>query len=246
MNINGFKAFPNFINSIEPTVYEDINNYINILEGISRLNNQAIYLIDFYKGKILYVSSNPLFLCGLSPEEVKELGASFNIKYVDKQNQEIIIKSFKKWFDFLLLQPLEERKNYTLEFDYNLNKKLICVAYTPIYLCKEGKPWIVLSNTKISINSKAGKPIIVNSKTQKIWTYSNHAKKWIEKKTIELNDIEQKIIRLSILGKKEYDICQHIFRSKDGLKSIKRKMFEKMDVHNITEAVSLAIERGLI
>ncbi len=246
MTINGFKAFPNFINSIEPSIYNEINKHINLLDGLSRLTNQAIYLIDFHQGKVLYVSSNPLFLCGLNPDEVREMGGSFNLKYVDKADMEIIIRSFSEWFEFLLLKPIEERKNYSLEFDYHLNKKLICVAYTPAYLCKEGKPWIVLCNTKISINSKAGNAVITNCKNRKSWIYSETSNKWIEKKTIKLNEIEQKIIRLSILGKREYDICQHIFRSKDGLKSIKRKMFEKMNVHNITEAVSFAIEKGLI
>ena len=50
----------------------NINNIIDEIEAFSRLTYKSVYIIDYYKRNFLYVSQNPLFLCGLSPEEVKE------------------------------------------------------------------------------------------------------------------------------------------------------------------------------
>ena len=117
---------------------------------------------------------------------------------------------------------------------------------TPSFLSYDGKPWIVLCTTKVSTSSKAGNAMIMKKDTPELWTFSETTKRWIKGKLFTLNEIEQEVLRLSIQGKTENDICIQIFRSKDGLKSLKRRMFRKMKVNNITEAVSFAISHGLI
>lgn len=117
---------------------------------------------------------------------------------------------------------------------------------TPAFLCNDGKPWIVICNAKLSTDSNSGNGVIFKFNSPQIWEYSFISKKWKENKIVILTEMEQQVIRFSIQGKKEDEICKLIFRSKDGLKSIKKKMFYKMDVQNITEAVSFAISHGLI
>ena len=45
-----------------------------MVEAFARVTYQSVYLIDYYRQEILYVSDNPLFLCGHTAKEVKELG----------------------------------------------------------------------------------------------------------------------------------------------------------------------------
>ena len=67
-----------------------------------------------------------------------------------------------------------------------------------------------------------------------------------ESEIITVKEVKKRILRLSMQGKKEKEICDEIFRSKDGLKSIKKKLFQKMDVNNINDAISYAVSFGLI
>ncbi|MEG2947302.1 MAG: helix-turn-helix transcriptional regulator, partial [Bacteroidales bacterium] len=66
MAVENFKRLPVYVSRVTEHIYNEIDSYIQILEGISRLNNQSMSLVDFYKGEILFVSYNPLFLCGLT------------------------------------------------------------------------------------------------------------------------------------------------------------------------------------
>lgn len=246
MNINGFKGFENYIKDIPEEVYNEFESYIKLLEGISRITNQCICLIDFYKGKILNSSNYQSFTRNNKHEIITNLSLIFNQLHIDEQENKMIKEILVSWFNFFQQIEIEERKLYSLCYDYLLQNRLICMTMTPAFLCNEGKPWIVVCKTSVSTKKKSGNATIYRSQNSKGWRYSFISKKWIEKEQLKLTTIEQDVIRLSIQGKKEYEIGELIYRSKDGLKSIKRKMFRKMEVSNITEAVSLAIERGLV
>ena len=54
-----------------------LSTLVQTVEASARVTYQSVYLIDYYKHEFLYVSDNPLFLCGHTAKEVKELGYSF-------------------------------------------------------------------------------------------------------------------------------------------------------------------------
>ncbi|MGL5683747.1 MAG: response regulator transcription factor [Marinifilaceae bacterium] len=246
MSNKGFKAFPNFITHIAANEYDKITPYISLLEGVARISNQCFGLIDFYKGQVLYISNNPMFLHGLDNNTVKKLGSDFNKKYVTHRENQMTIEIIKAWFTFINEQTHELKKEFSLSYDYHLKDKLINISMSATELCPEGKPWLVISNAKISPNSTAGNATIYKSNSREKWRYCTEGKRWLSDEQIILSDIEQHVIRYSIQGKTELEISELIFRSIDGLKSIKRRMFRKMEVSNITEAVSFAITHGLI
>lgn len=52
---------------------------VAMANALARNTNHSLYIIDYNRRNFLYVSSNPLFLCGRSPEEVRQKGyASFS------------------------------------------------------------------------------------------------------------------------------------------------------------------------
>lgn len=246
MKENGFKRLPNLGGEIDPTIYNHLTSYIEVLEGVARLTNQNIALIDFHKEEILYISDSPLFLYQYSPEEIKKMGSKFNRQFVPEEDMEMMQEIFVAWNKFLLHRPIDERKDYSLHVDYHLNKNLIKVCMTPAFLNKEGRIWIAVFISKISTHSEAGNAVIFKINSTQSWHYSFATRKWIEKKQKLLSATELQILRLATLGKKENEICEIIHRSKDALKSMKRKIYKKIEVDNITEAVSFAITHGMI
>ena len=54
-----------------------LSTLVQTVEAFARVTYQSVYLIDYYRQEFLYVSDNPLFLCGHTAKEVKELGYSF-------------------------------------------------------------------------------------------------------------------------------------------------------------------------
>ena len=50
---------------------------IAMANALARNTNNSLYIIDYNRKNFLYVSSNPLFLCGHSPEDVQHKGYAF-------------------------------------------------------------------------------------------------------------------------------------------------------------------------
>ena len=62
------------------------------VEAFARVTYQSVYLIDYYRQEFLYVSDNPLFLCGHTAKAVKELGYSFYLEHVPEDEQKMLVE----------------------------------------------------------------------------------------------------------------------------------------------------------
>ncbi|MDR1645366.1 MAG: LuxR C-terminal-related transcriptional regulator, partial [Tannerellaceae bacterium] len=113
-------------------------------------------------------------------------------------------------------------------------------------LTKEGKVWLALCTASISSQVKAGNIEIARKGYNKRWVYSLEGNKWKECVGIELKDAEKDVLRLSAQGYTMNEISNLLCKSLDTIKGYKRQLFEKLDVDNITEAISFAIIRKLI
>lgn len=89
---------------------EQLNSYIAMADAFARLSYKSVYVIDYHTGGFEYVSDNPLFLCGLTSQEVKELGYAFYFRNVKKEDLELLIKIHKTKHSFYDAVPIEERK----------------------------------------------------------------------------------------------------------------------------------------
>ena len=88
-NFTGFRGFPDFIKSVSESKYKELESYYKLLDGISRITHRCFYLVDFFKGKVLYVSDNPLFLCGLKPNEVMALNGDFTSSFMTQDRKSV-------------------------------------------------------------------------------------------------------------------------------------------------------------
>ena len=70
---NDFFIPDNEVKLPEELDYSCVDEYIRSAEAFSRSTYQSVYIIDYFKQNFLYVSPNPMFLCGLSPEQMREL-----------------------------------------------------------------------------------------------------------------------------------------------------------------------------
>lgn len=76
--------------------------------------------------------------------------------------------------------------------------------------------------------------------------YSLEAHRWKSRETITLKPEEKQILTFSAQGYTMKEIAGQMLRSFDTVKFYRRQIFEKLDVQNITEALSLATSYGLV
>lgn len=83
----------NSVGAINEEQYKKLDVLIHTTEAISRSLYQSVYLIDYYKKGFLYVSENPLFLCGHTAKEMKEMGYAFYSEHVPEMSNRCWWKS---------------------------------------------------------------------------------------------------------------------------------------------------------
>lgn len=100
--------------------YNRVDGYIRSAEAFSRTSYQSVYIIDYFKQNFLYVSPNPMFLCGQSPEHVKELGYRFYLDCVPEDEQPLLLMLNKAGFVFYNDIPVNERKDWYISYNFNI------------------------------------------------------------------------------------------------------------------------------
>lgn len=228
------------------------SNYLDVVRSFAKITYQSVYVIDYEEMKFEYVSNNPLFLCGYTPEEVLEMGYGFYFSNVPKEDLELLGLINNLGFDFYDTLPnTEERKLYSISYDFHLKGKydkpvLINHKLTPLFLNEKGSVWKSLCLVSLSHNQNAGNVTITKQGSDILWKLNVAGKVWIAESKSKLKEKELEILRLYAQGLTINQIAEKMFVSPDTIKYYRRKIFEAFDVKNFTEALSFAIDNKII
>jgi len=248
--INDFFISDNIVDNISEDDYKQADLVVNAVKALARLAYQSIYIVDYYKKNFLYVSDNPIFLCGLRPDEVEKMGYSFYNQQVPKDELKMLLEINRAGFDFYSKTPREERLDLFISYDFHMNdgghNVLINHKLTPILLAPNGNIWLAACVVSLSSSQQAGNIEAHKEGCQHYWTYSMESRKWTQHNDIKLNEREAKILLLSVQGYNEKEVAKKIHLEIETIKFHKQKMFKKLDVDNIISAIAIATQKKLI
>ncbi|MGH1518492.1 response regulator transcription factor [Chryseobacterium sp. JK1] len=241
----------NTISHVSEEEKEQQFSYLESIKAFARATYTSIYVIDYMKQGFEYVSDNPLFLCGNTPEQILEMGYAFYFKYVPKNDLELLLKINSVGFDFYDKISLEDRLDYTISYDFHIinkeNKKiLVNQKLTPLFLNKDGKIWKAVCIISISSERDSGNIKIYRNGENKVYHYRLDRDIWETEKKAVLSKREIEILQLCARGFTINDIAEAIFISPDTVKFHRRKLFERLEVSSITEAIAYATNNKLI
>jgi DNA-binding CsgD family transcriptional regulator len=243
--INRFFIDNNKISTAIPEKdYLNASIVLTTLEAFSHLIYQSLYIIDYYNKNFLYVSENPLFLCGHSPDEVKEMGYNFYLEHVPADEVEMLLEINLAGFDFCAPLSVEEKKNYTISYDFHLlhekRKTLINHKLTPLLLTDDGSVWLAVSAVSLSSYKEAGHIEMRKKGATDYWCYSLERHKWQKVDVQMLNNRESDILLLSARGYTMAEIADRLCMSINTVKFHKTKIFDRLNVNSIAEALAVA------
>jgi DNA-binding CsgD family transcriptional regulator len=230
--------------------YQKTEILISTFEAISRTTSQSFYVIDYFRKNFLYVSGNPLFLCGYTAAEVREMGYLFYLKNVPAEEQEMLTEINREGFDFFEKIPVDERIDYTISYNFHLlngkKKTLVNHKLTPVLLTETGKIWLAACVVSLSSHNTPGHIEMRKYNQPAFWQYFPESRRWKENPGITLNEREKDILLLSAQGYTMDEIAGRLFLAIDTVKFQKKKIFEKLEVKNIVEALSFAANHKLL
>lgn len=250
-NKRSFFSSRNTIMDLTTLDIQQTDDYLKTIEAFARTTYESMYVIDYQKKTFEYVSDNPLFLCGRSAQEVKAMGYDFYFEHVPEEDLQLLLMINTVGFDFFETIPLEDRRNYTISYDFHLipekdKRFLIHQKLTPIFLTEKGKIWKALCVVSLSSRQSSGNIRIRKKNSTSTFQYDLEGKYWKNIEKERLSERESEILRYSIRGFSIQEIAELLFISPDTVKFHRRKLFEKLQVSNISEAIAYVTDNKLL
>lgn len=240
----------NNVNGITDADYERAGHFIHSLNVLSQITYESIYVIDFFQKCFLYVSSNPLLICGHTPEEVMEMGTDFYLRYVPEEELDYILSIADKFRRFLMRRPEDERTLFSVSYDAHLvnqsDRVLINHRLAPLELDREGNIWLAVCYVSLSNNSTPGNIEIRRKGLSEYWRYDNELDRWMPMPGIDLTKGEKEVLFMSARGMTIDEIAKNICRSTNTIKSRRKAIFDKLNVRSMNEAITFATNYKLI
>ena len=240
----------NRVDDISGEDYEKAEPVVSAFRAFSRISYQSVYIVDYHRQNFLYVSENPLFLCGLQPEEVQKMGYAFYFNYVPEEELNMLLEINKAGFEFFKQTPVEDRIKLSISYDFHIRYKdiqhLINHKLTPVLLSGNGNIWLAACVVSPASHQEVGHVEARLEGNSKYWVYSFESRKWEEKEDPALNNREKAIILLTVQGLTMEEIAGNLCISESTVKFHKQSLFKKLNVRFITEAISVASNYKLI
>tara|TARA_B100001750_G_C15420357_1_gene552604 strand:- start:367 stop:1176 length:810 start_codon:yes stop_codon:yes gene_type:complete len=250
-DLHSFFSLKNSIDTLTDTDKQQTSKYLEVVEAFARTTYKSVYVIDYEQKGFEYVSDNPLFLCGNTASEVLKMGYDFYFKYVPEADLELLLKINTVGFDFYETKRLEERKDYSISYDFHLKTEagkplLINQNLTPLFLTESGKIWKAICFVSLSTQQQAGNITITKKGSSEKLIYDLTADCWKAVQKLELTQREQEILHYAIRGYAITEIAEQLYISSNTVKFHRKKLFEKLGVATIYEAISYATVNKLI
>ena len=231
----------NSVENLSEDDYKQVEAVISTLKACARMVYQSIYVIDYFQQNFLYVSENPVFLCGLTSEEVKKKGYTFYFEYVLEDDLNMLLEINRAGFLFFNQTSVEDRLKLTISYDFHIRSphglQLINHKLTPIMLAENGNIWLAACVVSPSFHREAGHIEARMESQTGYWTYSIKDKIWKHEESITLDEREQEILLLTAQGLTMKEIGDKLYITESTIKYHKQSIFMKLCAHNISEAL---------
>ena len=219
------------------------------LKAFARSTYKGICVIDFSRNDFLYVSDSMVSIFGEDKDKILEYGCDIYSMKLPTEELKTFLEINTNGFKFLNNIPTNEITEYTISYDIHIikggKKQLFHHCLTPMLLTEDGKTWLALCTFSPSAGKKIGHVRVQKSGDSLFYEYDLLKHRWEEKITTQITDKEREILLLSMQGYTMNEISTRLCKSIDTIKLYKRMLFTKLDVKNITEAISHALNYRL-
>ncbi|MFD0997871.1 response regulator transcription factor [Ohtaekwangia kribbensis] len=251
INSNSTLLTKNHIGKISDEERPEQNDYLDAVRAFARLTYESVYIINYETMTFEYVSENPLFLCGYSPDEVMKLGYEFYFKNIPEDDLILLNTINELGFDFFKDLPGEEKIQYSITYDFHLvngdgKKTLINHKLTPLLLTKDKKMWKAMCIVSISHHKTSGNIYIYKQGSNETWALDLKDKRWHKSEKPRLTNREIEVLRLYAQGLSINEIAAKVSVAPDTVKYYRRQIFDRLNVSTIAEALSYAVNSKIM
>lgn len=235
---------------ITPEDYKNASYYIDAIKAVATGSSESVIVIDYYEEKFLYISPDYLSRDRNDAEIIIDVGEDHYILNIPEEDRNLLKEIHSIYSDFINQYPIHERPRYIMSYDFHIVKNgltvLVHCRHISLAMDKHGQVWIGVCLLSPSTKDGAGNMQMHKLDEAIWWSYNTKEKRWIEKLEIRLTEKEREVLMLSVRGFTVEEIATQIYRSKESVKSRCKKIFSKLGVSTMREAIIVAINKRLI
>lgn len=247
MNIKAKDFFKDYnaVDSSYELSPEFIDGAISMADSMACASSLGAYVFDYSKRAVVYVSPNIASWCNLQQSDIMANGCDAYLKYINEKDLLMLQDINQAAFKFFKKLPDEESINYVVSYDFRYGQLMVNQHYRPVVV-KDGNVMMAVCVVSLSSSKESGNIVMNSPKSKYAYEYSTELKKWIKKKKTHLTDKERGIIRLSIQGLNTEQIAEATHTKATTIKTQKKNLFQKLNVHSMPEAIRQAMNNGLL
>lgn len=227
---------------------DDLERWVSVC---SAAFEKASFISATQTEEVYFISKSLLTLTGYSVEEAAELGADFLSKLVHPDDGKLLRLITQCALNSLLSEERNNRRIYhTIRYNFRLWHKeghwlnIECFLY-PIYLINK-KVHFSLTYASPSMSILPVSFQIYFPKENKRFIYNNRLHKFILEEKTALNKNELEVLKLTALGKREYEMAEMMDIEVNLIKYYKKSVLNKLSVYSMPEALYYALKQNLL
>lgn len=223
----------------------------SLLHQLSKLSRNCTFVVDVYKCRYAYASSNFVDLLGYDDHKIATLERQGD--YLESRihpDDRAQLETLQiKLSQFIYSLPPEQRNDYSNIYSFRiLNTKQQYVRVTSRHQVLEqdcnGKAWLVIGNMDISPDQKKSESVdctVLNLKSGEMFSPSPSLVS-----PVNLTNREIEILRLIQKGMLSKEIANKLCISIHTVNIHRQNLLRKLSVQNSFEAIRLGQECGLL
>jgi len=235
-----FGSLP-IVSETETDIDSRVEHYLDILNAVSDVFDETVYVVDFKPPCFRFVSPKGIFLCGRSSDEVMRLGYEFYPEVIHPKDIQHVAKYHQVIVDYFSHPKIPLQDLAYIIFNFRLREyqgKMILSHKVMPFLVVNNRATMAICSVSRSADKKPWDMYAYhNGKEPVRYRYSFGSRQWIPEPIAKLNQQEWLILNLSCQGIKGEEAAKIIGISHSYLRSAQSAMFEKLDVDNMTQAL---------
>lgn len=225
-----------------------LTQIVGVIDALSRLNSQSTFVIDFASHALVYKSKHLLYIDEASSADCQRECVN---PYWALMADDVLEKYICVVDNYLLAGKdlsCEEYSNHVCVFDYPIiirgHKLYITQKFTPIALRSDGA--VRLGMYTICHSNKAEINCFIITQTNKRYRFDFSEGRFVDIGLITLSSVEKAILHRAKMGMTNEEIAQNLYISVNTVKTHRMRIFRKLHVETITEALTVVANYHLL
>lgn len=228
---------------------ESYKQIFDTIDAMVRLTNSSVFIIDFSINEIIYKSRKLEFINESTPKDEKRSNENPYWALMHENDYQIMLETRHAYLQLFACFSLEQKLNHTYIIDFriwiNNRPYFISQKLTPLKLTEQGELLLGLFNVTTCPNKKCEHIVVFGDSFRYVYDFNQKAFTHFEG-NLGLTIIEKAILLRAAKGLTTETIAEELCKSVNTIKTQKQKLFKKLHVNNINEAITFVNNYGLL